>query len=48
MYKFYVSLSDGLGNKKVFTIKANSKTEAITKATKKSNCYKLLNCQLVK
>lgn len=47
--KWYVTLKDNDSqSKKVLTIKASTKQEAIQKATQKTGLHLLLNCQMIK
>lgn len=47
MYNWYVSFI-AEGNTKTTKVKANSKDEAIKKASKKLDCYRLKDCRLIK
>lgn len=47
--KWYVTLYDNNNQiKKVLTVKASSKQEAIQKATEKTGLYNIKDCQLIK
>ena len=48
MYKWYVTISGGCGEKKTLTVKASSKQDAIKKAALKTGWNTLIDCKLIR
>ena len=48
MYKWYVTISSGCGEKKTLTVKASSKQDAIKKAALKTGWNTLIDCKLIR
>ena len=48
MYKWYVTMSSGYGEKKTLTVKAGSKQDAIKKVALKTGWNTLIDCKLIR